>query len=254
MRRPMTPRSTTSAGASMAVASGRCSRQPVSTAVLRLAFVLAAMAVFAGCPRPGPLTAAASDVSVEDLETARHPTVEEQVAAHGYYEVMPGAKIVLPKPEDGPVASTLIIHRGDGRVLDGTGTLVLFNRTASALAVLPPGDGSENSMRTPSLTWIVNGVPVYPQRECGNISGLRSDELRTLTAGGTATFQFPLPPFKLSAGAHMVQVLYELAPGMMWSGIHPAHNQAALARLSVALPFETITPPVLISGHPEQAD
>jgi hypothetical protein len=115
-----------------------------------------------------------------------------------------------------------------------------------------PGDGSESGWRTPLIDWIANGKERFGRlMRCGNINGLKFDEVATIAPGKSMQFceWIGYPSFG-GNGELNIALRYRNRPTLVWQGIPlRPHNQNAMQRIEesphVILVSNTVTIRVL---------
>lgn len=117
------------------------------------------------------------------------------------------------------------------------------NLGKSDVTLVMPGDGSECAWRTPIVGWSIlpldssESHPASAKRtptgRCGNISGLRPEEVFTLKPGESKSLgEWHAFPPQLP-GKYRVMFYYENRPGIDWKGLPLAdHDEDAMAAVA----------------------
>jgi hypothetical protein len=122
-------------------------------------------------------------------------------------------------------------------------TITLVNRSKNAVTLVEPGDGSECGWRTPRVWWSVvevtrPGTPLRGQGggRCGNINGLKPQEVFTLRPGEAKRLSdWVCAPALTSPGTYRVAMFYENVPALRWKGLG-VHDAATLIRVQNSFP------------------
>lgn len=130
----------------------------------------------------------------------------------------------------------------------------ITNVGTESVRLVMPGDGSEQGMRTPVISWSVlrfssteshPSQPVPDKLGCGNLNELEFDELFTLAPGESKELpQLYQRPFE-SPGKYRLVFLYANRPTMEWGGV-THHNQVAMLDVQGSTECNLVSNEVLI--------
>ena len=117
-------------------------------------------------------------------------------------------------------------------------SISLVNRGKKSVTLVKPGDGSLYGWRTPIISW--SGInDDYPPPRCGNINGLKKDEVFKMDPGKIVQLSGWIhPPLPLQRGTYQVAFNYANVPELEWSGLLGSPDWFVMRRVRNSTPFE----------------
>ena len=117
-------------------------------------------------------------------------------------------------------------------------SISLINRGKKPATLVKPGDGSLYGWRTPIISW--SGInDDYPPPRCGNINGLKKDEVFKMDPGKIVQLSGWIhPPLPLQRGTYQVAFNYANVPELEWSGLLGSPDWFVMRRVRNSTPFE----------------
>ena len=139
----------------------------------------------------------------------------------------------------------------------------ITNRGKKTVTLVAPGDGSQHGWRTPITGGSVlslestkkHATRPTPSKapRCGNMNGLKKDEVFTLKPGQSKKLQAwtTLGPFE-AAGKYRVILLYENQPSLKWPrddlGLAGPHDKEALQKVKTSSKCLVVSNEIIITA------
>jgi hypothetical protein len=115
----------------------------------------------------------------------------------------------------------------------------LVNQGQEPVIVVLPMDGSECGWRTPVVRW----SPAWesPAR-CGYVTGLRPQDVITLSPRGRVKLNWILGPVLTRQGKHEVSLELEHVPDIEWKGVPcPVHDPETMKAVRESTPWKAVS-------------